>query len=154
MDYQRQTITPSLTVKDAEAAIAFYEKVFAAKVDGPIMRGPEGKGVMHAELRFADTKVFLNDEFPQMGAYSPTHYGGTGVALQLYVPDVDRTYANAIAAGALSVMPPQDQFWGDRYAHITDPFGHRWGISTPKENLTQDELKQRSVQHWKQPANK
>jgi PhnB protein len=67
---------------------------------------------------------------------------------------VDRTYANAIAAGALSVMPPQDQFWGDRYAHITDPFGHRWGISTPKENLTQDELKQRSVQHWKQPANK
>ena len=153
MEYQRQTITAALVVKDADAAIAFYGKVFGAKVDGPIMRGPSGKGVMHAELRFGDAKVFLSDEFPPMGVYSPVHYGGTGSSLQLYVEDVDRCYADAVAAGATSVMAAQDQFWGDRYAQVIDPFGHRWGIATPKETLTQEQIEERSGQFWKQLAN-
>ena len=150
---KRQTLTASLTVNNAEQAIAFYQKVFGAKVDGHIMRGPNG-GVMHAELLFGDLRIYLNDEFPEMGAYSPTHYGGTPVALQLMVADADQTYADAIAAGATSKMPPNDAFWGDRYAYVIDPFGHGWGISTQKEILTRDQMKERSEQQWKVPANK
>ena len=150
---KRQTITPSLTVKNADAAIAFYQKVFGAKVDGNIMRGPTG-GVMHAELLFGDMKIFVNDEFPEMGARSPEHYGGTSVVLQLSVADVDKTYAAAVAAGAISRMAPADAFWGDRYAYVHDPFGNGWGIGAPNEILTQNQIKERSEQFWKQPANK
>ncbi len=151
---KRQTITPSLTVKNADAAIAFYEQVFGAKVDGLIMRGPDGKTVMHAELLFGDMKIFLNDEIPGMGAHAPTHYGGTSVAMHLQVPDVDKTYADAVALGATGKMPPSDAFWGERYAHIFDPFGHGWGLGAPREQLTQEQIKERSQQLWKQPANK
>lgn len=151
---KRQTLTPALTVNNAGAAIAFYEKVFGARIEGHIMRGPDGKAVMHAELLFGDFKIFLNDEVPTMQVFGPTHFGGTSVALQLYVPDVDRTYADALAAGATSVMAPADQFWGDRYAHVTDPFGHRWGIATPKETLTPDQIKERSEKVWKEAASK
>ena len=96
---KRQTITSSLTVHNADEAIAFYRRVFGATVDGHIMRGPEGKGVMHAELLFGDMKIYLNDEFPEMAAYSPSHYGGTPVSLYIIVADVDKTYAEAVAAG-------------------------------------------------------
>lgn len=151
---KRQTITPSLTVNNADEAITFYKKVFGAKVDGHIMRGPEGKGVMHAELLFGDMKIYLNDEFPEMGAYSPSHYGGTPVSLYTVVADVDNTYAEAVAAGATGKMPPYDAFWGDRNAYIVDPFGHGWGLGAPKENLTRDQIKERSEQHWKQSPDK
>jgi PhnB protein len=150
---KRQTITPSLTVKNAEAAIAFYEKVFGAKVDGHIMRGENG-GVMHAELLFGDMKIYINDEFPEMGAQSPEHYGGTPVSLQLMVADVDKTYADAVAAGAISRMPPNDAFWGDRYAYVHDPFGYGWGLGAPKENLTPDQIKERSENFWKEHQTK
>lgn len=106
------------------------------------MRGKNG-GVMHAELLFGEMKVFINDEFPEMGARSPEHYGGTPVTMQLTVPDADKTYTGAVAAGAISKMAPSDAFWGDRYAYVIDPFGHAWGISTPKENLTPRQLEER-----------
>jgi uncharacterized glyoxalase superfamily protein PhnB len=150
---KRQAVTPSLTIKNADAAIAFYEKVFGAKVDGQVMHGPHG-GVMHAELFIGDMKIFVNDEFPEMGAYSPAHYGGSSVVLQLSVPDVDKTYADALAAGATGKMPPNDAFWGDRYAYIIDPFGHAWGLGAPKETLTPEQIKERSEQFFKEPANK
>ena len=129
---KRQTITPSLTVKNTDQAIAFYIKVFGARVDGRPMRGPTG-GVIHAELVFggnmgSDMKIFLNDEFPEMGSHSPQHFGGTSVSLMLVVPEVDRTYEEALANGSTSKMPPSDMFWGDRYACIADPFGHIWGL--------------------------
>jgi PhnB protein len=150
---KRQPIITSLTVKNSDAAIAFYQKVFGAKVDGHIMRGPNG-GVMHAELLFGDMKVFINDEFPEMGAHSPAHYGGTSVTLQLTLPDADKAYAEAVAAGATSKMAPHDAFWGDRYAYIIDPFGHGWGLGTPKESLTPEQIQQRAEQLWKKPAHK
>lgn len=150
---QRQAITPSLTVKNAEAAIAFYENALGAKLIGQIMRGPNG-AVTHAELLFGDTKFFVNDELPEMGAFSPSHYGGTPIILHLTVADVDKTYSDAVSAGATSKMAPHDAFWGDRYSYIVDPFGNGWGLSAPQETLTSEQKKQRADQFWKEPANK
>lgn len=151
---KRQSITPALTVSNAEEAIAFYQKTFGARLDGQPFRFPNGK-IMHAELLLGDMKIFVQDEFPEMGSYSPTHYGGTAVSLMLGVADVDKTHAEAVAAGAKSKMAPADMFWGDRYAYIFDPFGHGWGLLTPKEKLTPQQIEQRARELFsKQPAKK
>ena len=147
----RQTITPALTVKNTDAAIAFYTKIFGARVDGNPMRGPTG-AVVHAELVLGDMKIFLNDEFPEMGSHSPAHFGGTSVGLMLVVPDVDKTYAEAMAAGSVSKMPPADMFWGDRYAYIFDPFGHGWGLCKQIEQLTPEQIEERAKELFKQPT--
>ena len=150
---KRQTITPSLTVKNAEAALAFYQKIFGARVEGRPLRAPDGT-ILHAELVFGDMKVFVNDEHPEMGAHSPAHFGGTSVGLMLVVGDVDKTYAEAMAAGASSRMPPGDMFWGDRYAYIFDPFGHGWGLCAQKEQLTPEQIEERAREMFRQPAHK
>ena len=147
----RQGIIPSLIVKDSEAAIAFYEKVFDAKLNGKIMRAPDGT-VMHAELIVNGMKLFLNDEMPQMGGHSPLHLGGISMALYLYVADVDKAHAAALAAGATSMVAPHVAFWGDRYAFIYDPFGHGWGLASPKEQLTPEEIEERARAFFKQPT--
>ena len=151
---KRQSVTPSLTVQNSEAAIAFYQKVFGARLEGRPMRTPDGR-IIHAELLFGDMKIFLNDECPEMGAYAPTHFGGTSVGLMLVVPDVDKSYAEALAAGSTSKMPPENMFWGDRYAYIYDPFGHGWGLATQKEQLTPEQIEERAKELFsKQPAHK
>ncbi len=138
----QHTISPHLTVRGAPRAIEFYKKAFGAT---EIHRMPDASGlIMHAGLKVGDSLFFLNDEMPTPGGgKSPTSIGGTAVTINLYVPDADKTYKQAISAGAKETMPIADQFWGDRYGVITDPFGHKWAIATRKEDLTDDELRQR-----------
>ncbi|MDR3765193.1 MAG: VOC family protein [Acidobacteriota bacterium] len=149
MEQQRQAITPSLTVHDADAAIAFYQQAFGATSASPVSRGTDGK-VMHAELLLGGMKFFLNDEFPPMQCFSPKHYGGSSVHLQMVVADCDPVYHAAMAAGATSLMEPNDAFWGDRYACVTDPFGHTWGISSVLEVLSEEEQKRRGEEFMRQ----
>jgi uncharacterized glyoxalase superfamily protein PhnB len=111
---------------------------------GDVMRMPGGSNVMHAELKIGNSMIFLVDECPQMRSFSPKHYNGTPVTLQTRVPDCDKTYNDALAAGAQPIMPPADMFWGDRYAQVVDPFGHIWGFATPKEKLTREQIDQRA----------
>ncbi len=153
-DKPQLCLIPSLTVNGADKAIAFYQVVFGAKIHGDIMHGPSGKGVMHAELKIGEFLFFVNDEFPQMGAFGPKHFGGTPVTLNLYVEDCDKTYAAALASGAEGKMPPANMFWGDRYASIVDPWGHRWGLATKAEQLTPEHLRQRVEQFNKEFAEK
>ena len=136
------TITPHLVVRGAGRAIEFYKRALGAE---ELMRmpGPDGKSIMHAELRIGDSIVFLSDEFPDMGCRSPQSLGGTATALHLYVEDVDAAFKRAVEAGATVRMPVADMFWGDRYAKIADPFGHEWGMGTHKEDLTPDEIRKR-----------
>ena len=139
------TLTPHLTVKGATQAIDFYKKAFGA-IEKARMAGPNGL-IMHASLRIGDSAFFLNDEFPgPQGSTGPATLGGTAVILNLYVEDSDKIYNQAVAAGAKSVMPLQDQFWGDRYGQVKDPYGHIWAISTRKEDLTPAELEERGRQ--------
>jgi len=135
------TLTPSLTVKDAPRAIDYYQRVFGATEKGR-MNGPGGL-VMHAELKIGDSILFLTDEMPGMGNPSPQKLGGTAVSLHIYTEDCDAMFKRAIEAGGTENMPLADQFWGDRYGQIKDPFGHIWGIGTRKENVTEAEMKER-----------
>ena len=106
------------------------------------MPAPGGK-IGHAELEFGDSVVMLADEFPEMGVLGPKSIGGTPVLLSLYVEDVDAVFEAALAAGATSVQPVTDQFYGDRSGQFEDPFGHRWNVTTHVEDVPPDEMEKR-----------
>jgi PhnB protein len=135
------TITPHLVIRGVQAAIEFYKKALGATAV-VCMPGPGGK-VMHAELKIGDSMLFLADDFPDMGSFAPS--GPSPVVLHLYVLDCDKTYNQAIAAGATPQMPPADMFWGDRYAKFKDPFGHNWSVATHIEDVPPEEMPKRSA---------
>ncbi len=139
------TITPHLTVRGVDDAVKFYEKAFGAS---ELYRNvaPDGKSVMHVELLLGDSRFFLHDEFPDHGQVSPLGVACTSVVLHLYVEDVDDLYQKAVEAGVTVLMPLQDCFWGDRYAIVVDPFGHRWSMATRIEDLSPRQLKERAVE--------
>jgi len=137
------TLTPHLVVKGASQAIEFYKRAFGAE-EIVRMPGPDGKSVMHAELKIGDSRLWLVDEFPAMGSLGPHGIGGTPVTIHVYVEDADAIFNQAVAAGAEVRMPIEDAFWGDRYGLIVDPFGHKWSVATHKEDLTPEELAKRA----------
>lgn len=136
------TLTTHLVVNDGAKAIEYYKKAFGAK-EIARMPGPHGK-IMHAEIQIGDTRVMLNDESPEMGARSPKTLGGSPVTLTLYVTDCDKVFKQAVAAGGTATMPMADQFWGDRYGTLKDPFGHQWAVATHKEDLTPEQMDERA----------
>lgn len=122
-------ITAHLTVRDSRAAeaISFYEKAFGAEELGRHM-ADDGKRIMHAHLNLNGGSLMLNDDFPEYsGAASPPG----GLTLHLQVKDADAAWNRALEAGAKEKMPIGDQFWGDRYGQLTDPFGFTWSIGAP-----------------------
>jgi len=136
------TLTPHLVVRDGARAIEFYKQAFGAEERGRMLT-PDGKAIMHAQLKIGDSVVMLADEVPQMrGWMSPAAYGGTTVCIHMWSEDVDRAYARATAAGATPVMAPMDMFWGDRYCRVVDPFGHAWSIATHVKDLSFEEMEQ------------
>lgn len=134
------TITPHLIVKNAKTAIDFYQKAFGAQLVGDIAYDPSGR-VMHAALKIGDSIFMLNDEFPEAGVHAPPSQG-SGVAIHLYLDNVDDTFAQATQAGAQVNMPVMDMFWGDRYGVLNDPYGHRWSLATHTKDMTADEMKE------------
>ena len=135
------SVTPYLCCRDAAAAIEFYKKAFGAT---ELMRmGAPGEKIGHADIQIGDSHVMLADEFPEMGFLSPQSVGGSPVMMHLYVEDADATAQRAVAAGAKVTRPVEDQFYGDRGGQLDDPFGHKWYVSTRKEDLSPEEVKKR-----------
>jgi uncharacterized glyoxalase superfamily protein PhnB len=134
------TLTPFLTCRDAARAIEFYKKAFGAEVRGGVAKGPDGK-VMHAELKIGDSVIMLSDEFPEFGTRSPQSIGDSGMGLHIYLDGVDAAFDRAVKAGATVEMPVMDQFWGDRYGKLKDPFGHKWSIATHVKDMSEDDMK-------------
>lgn len=141
-----RSLTPSIVVKGASDAIAFYKKAFGAKEVGRYYM-PDGKTIMHAELVIGDSKLMLCDEIPEMKCLSPQTMGGPSSSMYLYVKNVDRVFDKAVKAGATVAHPVMDAFWGDRNGGIIDPFGHVWGIATRKRNLTAKQMK-KAGEEW------
>lgn len=136
------SITPYLTVDDGKGAIEFYKRAFGATERG-VMAAPDGK-IAHAELQIGDAVVMLCDKLPQFVADTPRELGGSTVTIFHYVEDVDAVVRTAVDAGATITREPEDQFWGDRFGLVTDPFGHLWLIATRVEELTPEEIDVRS----------
>jgi len=134
------SVTPHLVCAGAAQAIEFYKKAFGATEQNR-MPGPGGK-IMHAALRIGDSTVMLADEFPEWGSVGPKSLKGSPVTIHLYVDDADAFVARAQKAGAKVTMPVEEQFWGDRYGKIEDPFGHHWSVDTHVRDVTPEEMKQ------------
>jgi PhnB protein len=121
------TLIPYLAVNGGVAALEFYKKAFGAK---ELARSttPDGK-LIHGRLKVGTSILMLSDVFPGSGLASPAAIGTTTVTIHLYVKDVDSVWNRAIAAGAKVTMPLENQYWGERYGHLLDPFGHHWSLS-------------------------
>ena len=145
------SITPALVFKDAKKAIAFYKKAFGAE-EVLVLAGSNGK-IMHAELKIGDSPILLGEENPAWPEHkSAETVGNVGCfSLNLYVPDADAVFKQAVAAGAKAAEQPSDAFWGDRYGRVVDPFGYTWGILTHVKDLSPEEIKKASEQ-WEKRA--
>jgi PhnB protein len=135
------SLTPTLVCKDAAQAIDFYKQAFQAKELGR-MTGPGGK-IGHAELQIGDSRLMLSDEFPGM-ASAPGPTPNTSCSIVIYTDNVDTMFERAVKAGAKVEMPLQNQFWGDRYGKLRDPFGHQWGLAQHVEDVAPAEMERRS----------
>ena len=134
-------LVPHLVVDDAAAALDFYTKAFGAE-EMVRLPGPDGK-LMHACMRINGSMVFLNDDFPEYNdgvSSTPTALRGTPVTLHLHGADVDGRFQRALDAGAEVVNPLEDQFWGDRYGVVRDPFGHQWSLAVQVREVSMEEL--------------
>ena len=136
------SLTPYLAVEDADKAIEFYKDAFGAQ-ELLRMPGPDGK-IAHAELQLGDSKLMLSDPFPQSNVKPPAERGGPTGSIFMYVEDVDSIFEQAQRAGAKVVSELEDMFWGDRFGTLSDPFGHVWSIATHKEDLSEEEMAERS----------
>ena len=141
------TATPYLTVQGAADAIDFYQRAFGAK-EIFRMPGPGGK-IMHAEITIGDSHVMLADESNIGETKAPKTLKGTSAGIFLYVEDVDATFKQALKAGAKQSQAVQDQFWGDRFGKLTDPFGHAWMLATHIEDVSPAEMEKRMATYSK-----
>ena len=134
------SVTPHLICAGAAQAIEFYKQAFGAQ-ERARLPGPDGR-LMHASVQIGDSQVMLVDEMPEWGALGPKSLKGSPVTIHLYVDDVDAFVDRAVKAGAKVTMPVADQFWGDRYGKLEDPFGHHWSVATHVRDVSMEEAQQ------------
>jgi len=129
------SVQPYLVVDGAAELIEFIKGTF--DVEDPMrMPRPDGK-VGHAEVRIGDSVVMLADSGGQENT-APTRS-----MLVVYVEDCDKTYQRALEAGGKSIRGPEDQFYGDRSAGVTDAFGNTWWFHTHVEDVSPEEMNKR-----------
>jgi PhnB protein len=136
-----RSVTPYLIVKGAVRAIDFYKQAFGAT---EIMRFPgPNNTIVHAEIKIGDSVVMLSDS-PVGGEFrDPQALGGSPIGLMIYVPEVDKTFKNAVSLGAKESRPVVDQFYGDRSGTLVDPFGHVWTVATHVEDVSPQQMQER-----------
>jgi PhnB protein len=132
------TLTPHLIVTDGAKAIELYQQAFGAQELGRMMT-PDGKAMMHAQLKIGDSMLMLGCEMPPHNL-SPKNRGGTSVSLHIYTEDADAAFERAVKAGCTVKMPVSDMFWGDRYGVVEDIFGHQWSLATHKHDFTNEQI--------------
>jgi PhnB protein len=142
MTTREAVLTPYLGVHDCAAAIDFYRRAFGAEETGPRFTAPDGR-VGHAEISIGGSQIFISDEYPEVGAFSPRRLGGSHAALHLQVPDADLTARRLVEAGATVLHEVAAQADGERRGSFLDPFGYRWMIGQQVEAPTKEEMQER-----------
>jgi PhnB protein len=141
MSKPRQTVVPYLCVNQGANALEFYPKAFGAEITSKYL-DKDGR-VGHAEMTVAGAMISFSDEYPELGVFSPAKFGGSPVGIQLVVADIDGFVKRAAEAGAIVERAPADQPYGDRSAYLRDPFGHRWYLAQPIEDVSKEEIQRR-----------
>ena len=131
-------VTPHLVCAGAANAIEFYKNAFGAE-EKYRMPGPDAK-LWNAMITIGGAAVMLVDEMPQWGSLGPLALKGSPVTIHLFVKDADAAAAQALKAGATLMMPVADQFWGDRYGIVVDPYGHKWSLAQHLRDMTPEEM--------------
>lgn len=134
-------VTPYLAVRNAKAAVEFYQRAFGAELAMKLTM-PDGS-LAHAEIQIGDSHVMMAEENAEWGNTSPQTLGGSPVSFMVYVPDVDAAFARALAAGCTQVRPVENQFYGDRTGTLKDPYGFQWSIGTHVEEVSEAEGQRR-----------
>jgi uncharacterized glyoxalase superfamily protein PhnB len=147
------SVTPMFMFKDARKAIEFYKRAFGAK-ERFAMPGPDGKGVMHAELLIGDSIIMMGEENPEEACKSAETMGGSPVSFYIYVEDADEAFRRALDAGSETKMLVQDMFWGDRVGTVQDPFGYSWSLAAHTKELTPEEIEEGAKAWFAQMAKK
>ena len=136
-------VTAYLAIDGVGDAIEFYKKIFGAE-ERFRMPGPDGR-IGHAEIQIGDSVIMMADAAPDMDFNDPKKLGGTAVTLTVYVEDVDKTFKDAIKAGAKETQPLEDKFYGDRAGQFDDPWGHRWNVMSHVEDVSPEEMEKRAA---------
>lgn len=150
------TVTPSLVIKDGTRAIEFYRKALGARQNSR-MDAPDGS-MLHAEIQIGSSVIMLNNEHGDHPGHAencpvaPSEMKGTTSSFYVYVEDVDAAMKRAVEAGAQSIMPVMDMFWGDRMGNIKDPFGYIWTIATRKFVPTAKQLAEGAREFYAEAA--
>jgi PhnB protein len=137
-------ITIHIIAHDAATAADWYCSVLGAQEEHRITLA-DGR-LIDLELRFGQSNVVLADEFPEHEALSPKNTGGSSAVFYLATDDVDALVARAVAAGAQLTRATADWFTGERDAQITDPFGHRWGLTQHFRDVPRDEIERAAIE--------
>jgi PhnB protein len=127
--------------KEASKAIDFYKRAFGAEVRF-VMPGPDGKGVMHAEIRIGTSIIMMGEESPDCPSKSAETIGCSPISFYIYLENVDDAFKTAVEAGSKIQMPVEEMFWGDRMGTVLDPFGYSWSLASHTKDLTQEEIQQ------------
>ena len=104
------------------------------------MSDKDGK-IMNAMMRIGNSALMVMDEYPPMKSFGPKSHNGSPVTIHLQLEDIDGVVAKAVAAGATLTKPAADMFWGDRYAMLSDPFGHLWSVATHIRDVGPEEMR-------------
>lgn len=134
-------VFPYLRVRDAAAAIGFYQRAFGATERMRLVE-PSGR-IGHAELQLGPAVLMLSEEYPEFGLLAPGEGATIGASIHLHVDDCDALAERAVAAGATLEMPPTDQFYGERSCRVRDPFGHQWLLEHEIERVAPEEMQRR-----------
>jgi len=135
------SVSPMFMFRDARKAIDFYKRAFGA-TERYAMPGPDGKGVMHAEMMIGNSIIMMGEEHPNESCRSAETIGGSPVSFYIYLENVDEAFGRAVAAGATVRMPLDEMFWGDRAGTVQDPFGYSWTLASHTRDLTPEEIRQ------------
>jgi PhnB protein len=121
------SISPMLSVRRGAEAVEFYKSAFGANV---LYRVDAPDGAVVARLSVEGAEFWVADESPEHKNFSPESLGGGTARMVMVVNEPDQAFAKAVAAGAATVWPVENQH-GWRIGRVVDPFGHHWEIGKP-----------------------
>lgn len=137
-----QPLIPYLIMHDCAKAMDYYKKVFKAE-EVSRLPSPDGKKIMHAEMRISGCMVYMGDECPEVGARSPKGSKHYSVGMTMYCLDANKVMQRAVKHGATVLRKLELQFWGDKMGTVMDPFGHQWTFMQRVEELNEQQIKER-----------